>query len=333
MILQHQPSFDIYDATKLQCYMDCPREYFYQFILGWRSDNPNIHLEFGSAIHLAMEHLIIHGYGDKSMLEAYDKFLSYYRQFFPDIMDDSFAPKNPAMAFRALMGYILEYRNDKFIPLYTEIAGKVTLTDKYDLHFKMDSVLDTPDGIKSREHKTGSQLSRQWIDQWALKMQTGVYNHVLYCLFPSEKVWGVEINGLIFSKKEIKYTRVPSRRTLQSMEVWYHNTIWWLDELTADMARLNECNEEDTVLKCFKMNTENCTKYFGCPYHDFCVAWPNPLSRCSEVPMGMKIEHWNPAEDRKDAKFVFDLSDGNNNVTKIENKEKGEEDESSRTTR
>jgi hypothetical protein len=305
-------SWNIHDATKLQTYMDCPRSYFYEYVLGWRSDRPNIHLEFGSAWHLAMEHLINNGYNDASILEAYQKLTTYYRQFFPELMDDANHPKTPAMAFKALVEYAKEYKNDTFQPLYTEIAGTVSLTDRISLHFRMDSILGTPDGIKSREHKTGSQLSRQWMDQWSLKMQTGVYNHVLYCLFPPDKVWGVEINGTIFSKKEVKFQRVPARRTLQAMEVWYWNTIWWIEEIQKDFERLANCSQDDTVLRCFKMNTENCTKYFGCKYHDFCVAWPNPLSRCEEVPVGMKIEYWDPA-DTSDAKHVFSLGPGTEN--------------------
>lgn len=303
-------SWSIHDATKIQSYMDCPRSYFYQFILGWRPEAPNIHLEFGSAWHLAMEHLILHGYSDVSILEAYTKLEIYYRQFFPELLDDAHHPKTPAMALKALLEYAREYAGETFTPLYTEIAGTVSLTDKIVLHFRMDSILETLDGIKSREHKTGSQLSRPWTDQWSLKMQTGVYNHVLYCLFPPDKVWGVEINGTIFSKKNIQFVRVPARRTLQAMEVWYWNTIWWVEEIVNDLELLMECKEEDTVLKCFKMNTESCTKYFGCNYHDFCVAWPNPLARCSEIPMGMKVEYWDPAAEEVDAKKIFRLKEG-----------------------
>jgi hypothetical protein len=304
MLIPHS-SWLIHDATKLQSYMDCPRSYFFEYIIGWRPEDPNIHLEFGSAWHLAMEHLILNGYSDRSILDAYTKLVTYYRQFFPEIMDDTYHPKTPAMALKALLEYTKEYANESFTPLYTEIAGTVSLTDKIQLHFRIDSILETIDGIKSREHKTGSQLSRQWTDQWALKMQTGVYNHVLYCLFPHEKVWGVEINGTIFSKKNIQFSRVPARRTLQAMEVWYWNTIWWVEEIERDKEKLMECKPEDTILKCFKMNTENCTKYFGCKYHAFCLAWPNPLNRIDEVPIGFKIEYWDPAAEEIDAKHIF----------------------------
>jgi hypothetical protein len=318
MILQEQPSWNVQDATKIQEYMDCPRKYFYSYVLGWRSDTPNIHLEFGSAWHLAMEHLILHGYEDASVLAAYEKFVDYYRLHFSELTDEIYHPKTPAMALKGLLDYVKEYKGEKFKPLYTEIAGTVTLSERYDLSFKMDSIIETSDGIKSREHKTGSQLSRMWIDQWALKMQTGVYNHVLYCLFPVDEVWGVEINGAIFSKKEVKFQRVPARRTIEGMETWYWNTIDWVEDIYKNFDRLNQCKEEDTILRAFSQNTESCTKYFGCAFHDFCMAWANPLQRCQEVPGGFKIDHWNPKKDEHEAKVIFRIND--NEITKEERK-------------
>lgn len=305
-------TWNIQDATKIQCFMDCPRHYFYEYVLSWRPDAPNIHLEFGSAWHLAMEHLIItfenNGYSDVALLGAYEKLNEYYRQFFSEMQDEIYHPKTPAMALKALLAYAIEYRHDKFDPLYTEISGSVTLNEKHTLTFKMDSILNTQDGIKSREHKTGSQLSRTWMDQWALKMQTGVYNHVLYCLFPKDTVWGVEINGTIFSKKDIKFQRVPSRRTLAAMEAWYYNTIDWCDAIYREFERLHECSESENTLRAFPMNTESCTKYFGCSFHDYCMAWSNPLQRCEEPPMGFKQEFWNPKAE--ESKTKIDISEG-----------------------
>lgn len=303
-------SWNVKDATKLQAYMDCPRSYFYEFILGWRSDRANVHLEFGSAWHLAMEHLIWNGYNEVSILEAYQKLEKHYRQYFTTLQDDENHPKNPAMALQGLIRYCQEYKDERYAPLFTEVAGSVTLNENHTLSFKIDSILKTDLGIKSREHKTGSQLSRQWMDQWALKMQTGVYNHVLYCLFPRQDVWGVEINGAIFSKKEVKFQRVPARRTVEGMEAWYWNTIAWCDEIDRDIsALLQDAKEDDATMKCFKMNTENCTKYFGCRYHDFCLAWGNPLSRCEEVPVGFKIEYWDPRNEEAEAKTIFRINE------------------------
>jgi hypothetical protein len=304
-ILFH-PSHKIVDSTKLQTYMECPRSYFYEYILGWRPEVPNIHLEFGKAWHLAMEHLILHGYEAESIRDAHIAFLIHYRKFFPEMMDLDNAPKDPNNALRALVGYALEYKDDNFKPIYTEISGTVPLTDKHILHFRMDSILETEGSIRSREHKTGSTVSRQWTDQWSLSIQTFVYNHVLCCLYPPERVWGVEINGTFFQKKENKYLRVPARRNLDMMQASYWNVVHVMHQLDFDMNLLfNEASDSDAVMMCFAMNPTNCTKYFGCRYHDFCLAWPNPLRRCEEVPLGFKTEYWDPSLE--DAKHRFNL--------------------------
>jgi hypothetical protein len=311
--IQPHTSWNILDATKLQCFMDCPRKYFYEYILGWRSSTPNIHLEFGKAWHLAMEHLILsHGtsgkYAEQAVMEAWNLLNDHYRQFFSLEMDDVYAPKNPENALRALSQYAQEYRNDSFTPLYTEIAGTVPISEEQTLSFRMDSILRTEQGIKSREHKTGSTLNRQWTDQWSLSMQTGVYNHVLYCLFPEEEVWGVEINGTFFQKKENKFQRVPARRSISMMNVWLWNANMYAEWIKHEQKFLLEsCEVEAPIMQAFPLNTQSCTKYFGCAFHDLCIAWPNPLRNIDRMPDNMKVEWWNPAETEKEAKHVFHL--------------------------
>jgi hypothetical protein len=305
-MIEH-PSHNIIDSTKLKAFQECPRMYFYEYVLGWRSEYPNLHLEFGKAWHYAMEHLLLHGYEAKSVSEAWNLLNEHYRRFFSIEMDEGNAPKNPSNALTALMAYVREYervdREQKV--LHTEIAGTVALDDHRLLHFRMDSILEVDNMIRSREHKTGSTVSRSWTDQWSLAVQTWTYNHVLYSLFPKDIVWGVEINGTFLQKKENKFLRVPARRSLQMMEAGFWNILHWFYEIETEMERLSECKEADKVMMCFPMNPSHCTSYFGCKYMDYCLAWPNPLQRCDEVPMGLKREFWNPQDE--ESKVVFNV--------------------------
>lgn len=307
-------SWEVQDSTKIQTFMDCPRAYWYEYVLGWRPEAPNLHLEFGSAWHIAQEHLILcHGrdgkYTAAAVHEAFVLFLNYYRKYFGEMQDEINSPKEPGNALKALVKYAQEYEHEQFTPIYTEIYGTVPIGDRKLLHFKMDSILKTDRGIISREHKTGSTLSRQWTDQWALKTQVGAYNHVLYCLFPHDEVHGVEINGVFFQKKEIKLQRVPARMSKESMQAWFWNVNHWFNMIQWEFERLADCSENDRVMMCFPRNSENCTKYFGCRYRDYCMAWANPLQKIDEVPTGMKIEFWNPSEEEQNAKNVFRLEE------------------------
>lgn len=312
MIEKHD-TWEILDSTKIKSYLECPRQYFFEYILGWRPVEPNIHLEFGKAWHLAMEHLLTHGYEEESVIEAFTLFHNHYREHFGPSMDEVYAPKNPETAFRALAAYANRYavedKGEKV--LYTEIAGTVPIRPDKEhfnvVHFRMDSIIQKEDGLyRSREHKTGSNMSRQWADQWALDIQTGIYNHVLYCLFPESDVWGVEINGSFFKKKECTFMRVPARRTKRMMSAWFQIVCDTAMRIEEDIERL-ELGEEDDVMVAFTPNPTNCTKYFGCRYHPYCIAWANPLQKVDYIPDDMCISFWDPRDEEMKAKHIMRL--------------------------
>ena len=305
-IPEHPTWFKV-DSTKLQSTMDCWRMYMYEYIFGWRSSRPNNHLVFGDAWHAAMEHLLIHGYSDLEVIRAYDKFLKKYRLEFSEDTDSEFAPKTPHNALNALSKYVEHYKSDmeKYKVLYTETSGVVSLAEDIQMYFKIDSILEDNDKmIFSLEHKTGSMLSDKWKERFSLSTQVGTYTHVMYCMYPPERVKGVKINGAFFYKsKPPAFERVPVWKTKNQMQVWLYNTMWWIDELKHNMELLKEQTEDQQVLECFPMNTESCTKYFGCPYLDFCTAWPNPLQHYGEPPLGFKEDFWDP-ERETTHKFV-----------------------------
>jgi hypothetical protein len=301
MILEPHDTWKVLDPSKIQEGMSCERQFFYKYILGWRSTKPNNHLVFGKAWHKAQEHLLLNGYEDRHVLGAFTKFLDEYRKEFPEDTDMEFHPKSPENALKALGKYVERWPRDlaECDILYTEIGGSVMLTEDVMLYFRMDSILKDREGLMyfSREHKTGSRISRQWSDQWLLKVQIGTYTHVMKCLFPPEEVKGVQVSGTFFKKTKIDFERLPVWKTNDHMMVWMWNTLAWVDRLNHNLNVLGDCTEDDQVLMAFPMNTENCTKYFGCPYIDFCQAWPNPLRKCGEPPMGFHVDFWDPREE------------------------------------
>jgi len=296
-------TWNIHDASKLNEYLECPRKYFYHYVLGWVSDKPNNDLVFGASWHKAMEYLLLNGYELRSVAEAADLFIGLYRKDFPEESDELFVPKTPSNAIEALSIYTNEYRNDhsEFEVLYTEISGTVPLAEDVIMHFRMDNILKKikpEDGrsIFSLEHKTsGKGKSRQWEDQWILSEQIGTYTHVIHCLYPPEEVLGIKMNGAFFLKTKLDFARMPCYRNRESMQVWLWNTLLWIDAIRWNFDALSECNDSEDVLMAFPMNPQSCTKYWGCAFHDFCIAWPNPLRRCDHPPIGFKQEFWDPS--------------------------------------
>lgn len=304
------PTWMILDSTKLKCAQDCWRKFFYEYLLGWRSTTPNNHLVFGSAIHEAMEYMYLNGFSYPAVLAAHDKFMECYRADFGPDTDELYAPKTPENALVMLEQYADNYADDltRYEVEYTEIAGTVPVSPDRVLHFKMDTVLKdlALDRHFCLEHKTkGGGFNRQWNDQWLLSVQTGTYSHVLHSLYPDESPLRVVINGLALLKTKIDFTRVPVEWGEDQMRVWLWNVNHLFDLYEHYMHLLLAAKESDPVLMTFPMSTESCTKYFGCPYQDFCYTWPNPLKRCWEPPLGFEVSHWDPSEIEASAKVTL----------------------------
>lgn len=95
------------------------------------------------------------------------------------------------------------------------------------------------------------------------------------------------------------------------MKDWMWTTVQIMNLIEWDMHRLfDEAREGDEIMMAFTKNPQACTKYFGCRYADFCMAWANPLQYSDEVPQGFTIRHWDPSHPEKPIKNTFTLKGG-----------------------
>jgi hypothetical protein len=293
------------DSTKLNEFCSCPRQYFYKYVLHWVNETPNINLEFGTAWHIAKEHILLHGYSKESQEAAMVLFESSFRQSFSPQTDLSTAPKNPGNARVALEQYCKQFAglNSEFKVLYTEVAGSVLLRDDQMLSYKIDAILEKEGKFYVLDHKTAKQLSDAWMRQFQLSFQLWIYIHVLCSIYGSEYVAGAIVDGTILRKGENAHVRIPVKHSSKSMNHVYWSIMHYMDMIKWNNRELEECSESDEVMTAFPMNTTSCTKWGQCPYLDLCTAWPNPLQHCNEPPLGMIKREWNPLVEHEDAKF------------------------------
>ena len=286
--------------------MECARKYLFEYGFGWRREGANVHMEFGSAWHEVMAYLLIHGYSLENVQAAHNKFLDHYRQFFPLEMDKELAPKSPDYALKGAIEYINLYaERDKEYEVLTlpngdpaiEIAGKVLISEKHELHFRMDSILRGPNGIISREHKTGSRVTQAWLEQWSTKMQIFVYTHVLFCEYDPSEVYGIEINGFFPQKKENKFERIDVRKSKRAMRQWLWEVNYWMDQIEWNWHQLRESTKDDPVLRAFPRNTQSCTLYNRpCDWIAFCTMSDNPLKLAQSEQFGVETKWWDPSD-------------------------------------
>lgn len=297
-------NYNIHDATKLQNYMRCPRYYFFQHILGWRIEEPNVHQEFGEAWHKAMETLLLYGYTKDSVILAYGRLLNHYRTHFDEMSDDLRYPKTPDFALDMLQRYVRKFAGDEsmFRTLYTEIGGSVSIGYSRVVYFKIDSILQYISGpyagrYFSLEHKTTKTMKGTWLDDWSLKMQVFIYTHVLKCMYGTDAI-GVYINGAQFQKTNPGFGRYLILKTDSQMELWLSEVNQLIDRIEEDLDEFREeKNNHSRLMLSFPRNTESCTKYNTlCIYHNFCTSWQNPLLYAdAEIPPpGFKLDLWDP---------------------------------------
>ena len=307
--IKEVPEWYVLDSSKSDTFDDCRRLYFYTHILGWRSETPMHDAYFGESWHKSREYMLLHGYDD--IEGAYRAFLKHYRLKFPEETDELYRPKNPEAAFLGIFNFSNneERRHDleRNKVLFTEISGTVPIDERRILHFRMDSILENIETgmIFSWDHKSTKSFSRFWRDTFFLCTQNFTYTHCLYCMYPVERVKGVEFCGASFeflsrnskirkAGYHVNFERVPAWKTPEQMNASLWDTIDRYNELEREMDRLSHCTEGDTVLQCFPKNTRSCTKYYGCAFHDFCMSWGNPLQRAFGPPIGFIEEYWDP---------------------------------------
>ena len=300
-IIEPSPTWDIIDSSKLSTYMDCPRQFFYKYVLGWERDYPNNHLVFGTAWHAAVEHLLLNGYNDASLTEAKFIFLQYYRDQLPEESDELYSPKRPTDAFNALDLYVKHFKNDlhKYEILYTEVGGIALIGEDSPMHFKIDAIARLKELGKNLilDHKTSQRKMSNWSSSWQLKTQLLFYLHVLYCLYPSDEIEGARVRGSFFYKsKENTFDEAVIKKDPNQMQAWINSCNHWYNSLKYDMELLSDCDGNDVAMDAFPQNDQACEKYYGCPFLDMCNAWPNPIQHAETPPIGMRVRYWDPRD-------------------------------------
>lgn len=308
----HQ-SWNVIDTSKLKRFWnECPRAFFFEYLLGWRLDRPSIHTHFGEALHEALEFLLLNGYTIETTEQAYKVFLAKFRTIVSEEEDALYSPKNPSRFLSAITDYVGLYRDDleNFKVLHTEVGGSVAISERFKITFRMDAILESlkTGQIIILDHKSGSLLNQSWCDKYILDEQIGTYLHAANCHFGQNKVREMIINGIFFRKvkddskaEKHEFKRVHCVKTSAQMRIWLSTMNRICEHLEHEFQVLSTETSSDPVMKSFPCKTGNCFSYNKkCAYHDLCSYYANPLTLANEaVPLGFKTEFWNPLENLK----------------------------------
>lgn len=291
--------WQVLDSTKLQTYASCPRQYFFEYVLGWRLDRQSNHLVFGQAWHAALEYLYNKGMNLSNVPDAFDKFIQVYRKEWPEQTDSWFGGKTPEAALQALVEYVKEYATDlyDYKVLATEVTDYLPLNESDNIVVKLDAVMQNvrTGQITIMEHKTGSSSGMFWAKQWHLSIQVGAYIAACNHFYKQEATPAI-IDGVFFLKTKRTFQRELVIKNSDAMANWANTVLSIMRDIENNFSILKYDDIRNDVQYSFRQNTVACDKFSGCQFYDLCTGIGNPLAwaQDGQPPIGFKEEWWNP---------------------------------------
>lgn len=294
-------SCDVIDPSKIFDFTRCNRYFFFRHVLGW--DNPwkSNDLTFGSAWHIAKEHIFINGIQRAtSYYEAFNKFEDYWLSRTISSEVEAKYPKNTNGAKAALTLYFTQYGNvsNNWEVLNTEKWGDLDLGSDRIIRFRLDAlVLDKRyNKILVVDHKTSGVTSEKYHKLYERSFQIQCYIYAAKSYYGSEEVIGAYIDRTELLKTKINHLRIPVIPGDDIMLAWRVKAIKIYDDIISNFYTLAQLdNPENYVMQSFPTCEHGCIA-FGreCEYMNNCVA--NPLKIRNSVPDNLILRFWDPSD-------------------------------------
>lgn len=324
----------VWDSTRYGDYQTCMRWGFFVQALGWSPTEPQLALEFGIAIHKGTEALRLGKFTSQGLDDAIDAFEQYYDGVYDLDHETLNSPRNKAGGTTALEERWKKHgpwEREQEV-LFTERRFEVPIKrEPLRLwHGVIDAVYRLRDDAKilAIDDKTTTWSdSLSWREQWQLSTQLGGYEFALHAhadgpnpTWSHDQIAGTMVDGFVIKAplywnkdgslskkhKNVEYDqhgtpfrhqhpRVgPLGRGKAGLKGWLHEVNDGIDRIETELSRLTDVKESDPVMLAFPRNPKSCVRYGRlCPLAQVCAAYENPL-RLSGVPVGWKVQHWDP---------------------------------------
>ena len=288
----------IWDATSLSTFKECPLKYYLSVVRGWTPKQAALALDFGIALHEALEHYFRRKASGMDFQENENKTLlevlqSPYRKSIESFKDPD---RNIRSLFFTVFEYLEHYRfeADETVILPDGTVG-VELHFQFETPYKtlsgenisfaghLDRLASGPMGVMVHDHKTSVRpLTEFYFKQYKPNTQMTLYT---LC---GEICYSTAVRGVIIDAINVRtgeFNRQPTMRTKEYCEEWLHDQRYWF--ITA---------EHCATTGHWPQNDNSCHKYSGCPFKEYCQA-PRSL-RESILEENFQKRIWDPSVPR-----------------------------------
>ena len=303
-----------FDFTSLDTFQTCRKKYYYRMVKNLVPNTVAPALEFGKAIHLALEAYYKNGCNLEMALDAFT------HNYADREGDDRRTIEN---GIKVLRGYAEVYKNEPFKVIDTEVGFAVPISNMVTeednvtrcntcgmavdgteqkecpgcltpysiiLCGRLDALVDWDGQLYVLEHKTSSSLGMNYFKQFEINMQVDGY------VYAATELTGRQCLGAVINVLEVwKDVKKPTAKT-KTLEEHYARdpqgrSVYELDEYKKDVPRIVRDLLEAERTGNFYRNKRSCFSYnYKCPYWDICKYGENDKL----IARDFKEEKWEP---------------------------------------
>lgn len=295
-------SVGIFDSTKIKTFLECPRKFLLEYILGIRPDFPNHHLIVGGVWHKVMEVFV----ETRDVDAAFEVYRELFFKDFPMEMADTLAPKDPANIYNALQLYANYTKDDpdKFKIISKETCEEIDIGAQAKIYAKIDLVVEEKDTglIVGRDYKTTGMDTEPCYE---LDVQMLNYLMALHYMYGQDRVDRYEIDRIVFRKsKEVHGSKGGKGNAVERFELAPSTTLMRMHRM-AMLRTIGEIFYEAELLadggsditSAFPPNFTSCDNYGGCRFCSLCAIGEDPVNYVENVPQAFRREFWDPREE------------------------------------
>lgn len=274
-----------FDYSMLNTYQVCQRRFYYRHVRHLVTSRRQTPLEFGSAIHAALDTW----YKEGDEAKALGDFRRVWEEKGGDSTDD--VKRTGELGIKIIRGYCKKYAQEPFETVDIEIPFQIQIGE-YNYIGRMDKVIKW-DGITGPlDHKTSSQLGYHTFDQYNPNMQLDGYMYACRQLYDENCYWAVP--DLLCTAKTKAGTpdgfqRKKETRTDDQIEAFPNIFTVLAKEVSRSM-------ELDQFIPCYS----SCTYYGSCPYRQICMESKEIQERV--INTFYTEDKWDPRNDIDESK-------------------------------
>lgn len=304
------------DYSSLSSFLDCPREFFFKYVLHLKSQAPNLDLTFGSCWHYGMEEayniLATNPEAKPSELvqtavEAFNKMWAVEGE--PHFNAEIAYPKSPARAADMFNAY---FHQTDYLPSDMRVLGVEspvsisldTIGGQGLPNYigKLDLALGNEEELLIIDHKTAKFANDITFAGYECSYQTDGYitaGSMYYSKLPS-----IRYSVALCQKTKIDFSAYDVRRPAHAIDRFISELILHVKRIHQELAlygeerQMGNASSRNYIQQSFpRTSGYACTKYFRrCPFFDICHMRNNAMLWKDNPPQGYIIDEWLPEE-------------------------------------